>query len=137
MQGWISVDGKVIAHIYPHSLRKLTLSLPETNEGRHERKTLEIVQPRSDQKIPAGAEVGTFMDFPQACWQYLHESVNESLHSSDPLVSALAMLNGKVGNTRLQRALAWDLHPLTRAMLDFRLDAERAIVAEKGVRGRN
>ena len=65
------------------------------------------------------------MDFPNACWEYLHSNLNESLHNPDPFVSSLAVLNAKVGRTRLQRASTWDLHPLTRAMLDFRMTAEK------------
>jgi len=68
--------------------------------------------------------------FPEACWQYLHSGINDSLQSPDPFVSSLAMLNTKVGRTRLQRASTWDLHPLTRAMLEFRLQAEREARAD-------
>jgi hypothetical protein len=119
------VDGKVVAHIDPHSLRKLTLSLPFPGNGNADRQVILIVQPRTGQKVPSGAEVGAFLDFPQACWEYLHSNLNESLRSRDPFVSSLAVLNAKVGRQRLRRLSTSDLHPLTRAMLDFRMDAER------------
>jgi hypothetical protein len=128
-QGWILVDGEVIAHVDPHRLRKLTLSLPATATEESSRHIELIVEPRPKQKVPSGAEVGIFLDFPQACWEYLHSNLNESLASSDPIVSSLAVLNAKVGRQRLRRASMRDLHPLTRAMLDFRLEAERDLVS--------
>jgi hypothetical protein len=121
-EGWIRVDGEVVAHSDPHYMRTLTVALPRSRRGR---KVLVIVQPRPEQNVPPGAEAGAFLDFPQACWEYLQSNLNESLHSADPFISSLAVLNAKVGRTRLQRASTWDLHPLTRAMLDFRLHAER------------
>jgi hypothetical protein len=122
--GSISVDGRVIAQTDPTPLKRMTLSLPWTSEGEVESKTQVIVEPFSGQKVPAGARTGTFMELTEACWQYLHSSIADSLASPDPFVSSLAMLNAKVGRTRLRRALDWDLHPLTRAMLEFRLKAE-------------
>jgi len=124
-QGWISVDGRVVAHIEPHHLRKLTLSLPVGGKHDAGRRVMLIVEPRTGQKVPPGAVVGAFLDFPQACWEYLHSNLNESLRSSDPFVSSLAVLNTKTGLQRLRRMSMWDLHPLTRAMLDFRIEAER------------
>lgn len=123
MAGSISVDGHVVAHIDPHRLRRLTLSLPVS--GSH-RQIVLIVKPyRSGQALPDGALEGEFLDFPVACWEYLQSALNESLSSADPIVSSLAVLNAKVGRQRLLRMSTRDLHPLTRAMLDFRLTAER------------
>jgi hypothetical protein len=126
-EGSISVDGTVVAHIDPHRLRKLTLSLPVTETRTGDRRVVLIVEPRTGQKVPPGAVVGEFLDFPQACWEYLHSNLNESLRSSDPFISSLAVLNAKVGRQRLQRMAARDLHPLTRAILDFRIEAERDV----------
>jgi hypothetical protein len=124
-RGWISVDRRVIARVDPHHLRRLSLWLPRTNEGSQQ--TMLLVEPyHPRQEIPAGAQAGTFMDLQDACWQYLHSSLNDSLHSPDPFVSSLAVLNAKVGRTRLERALTWELHPLTGALLHFRLEAEKA-----------
>jgi hypothetical protein len=111
-----------VAQIEPHSLRKLTLSLPRRGAGRE---VILIVDARPEQSMPSGAVTGAFLDFPEACWEYLHSNLNESLHSSDPFVSSLAVLNAKVGRQRLQRLSTLDLHSLTRWMLDFRMDAER------------
>ncbi len=124
-EGWISVDGTVVAHIDPHRLRKLTLTIPAPHGGAGERQVVLIVEPRQEQKVPAGAEVGEFLDVPQACWEYLHSNLSKSLLSSDPFISSLAVLNAKVGRQRLRRMATRNLHPLTRAMLNFRLEAER------------
>lgn len=119
-RGTISVDRRIMALFNPHHFRRLSVMLP-----RQEEPMLWIEPAFPSQKIPAGLQVGRFMDLTEACWQYLHSSVNDSLRSPDPFVSTLAILNAKVGPTRLKRAMTWDLHPLTRAMLDFRLQAER------------
>jgi hypothetical protein len=95
-RGWISVDGIVVAQIEPHYLRKLTLSLPRRGAGRE---VILIVQARPEQTLPSGAAAGEFLDFPEACWKYLHSNLNESLHSVDPFISSLAVLNAKVGHS--------------------------------------
>lgn len=121
-RGWISVDGVVVAQIEPHYLRRLTLSLPRRGASRE---VILIVEARPEQTMPSGAVAGAFLDFPEACWEYLHSNLNKSLHSGDPFVSSLAVLNAKVGRQRLQRLSTFELHSLTRWMLDFRMDAER------------
>ncbi len=121
-RGWISVDGVVVAQIEPHYLRRLTLSLPRRGAGRE---VMLIVEARPEQTVPPGAVAGAFLDFTEACWEYLHSNLNESLNSGDPFISSLAVLNAKVGRQRLQRLSALDLHSLTRWMLDFGMDAER------------
>jgi hypothetical protein len=123
-QGWIYVDGHVVAHVNPHWLRTLTLSLPATR-ARGRRKVVVIVEPRPEQEVPPGAEAGTFMDFPDACWEYLHSDLNAALRSADPFVASLAVLSSRVGLQRLRRLSVQKLHPLTRSILEFRMDAER------------
>ena len=112
----------LVVQIEPHYLRKLTLSLPRRGASRE---IISIVHARPEQTMPSGAVAGEFLDFPEACWEYLHSNLNESLHSGDPFLSSLAVLNAKVGRQRLQRLSTLDLHALTRWMLDFRMDAER------------
>ena len=110
-QGWITVDGMTVAHA---GTQTVTLSLPIA----HETQPPQVV---TLDNIPWDPMFGELQN---SCWQYLQSSLNDSLRSSDPFVSSLAVLNGKVGRTRLRRALTWELHPLTRAMLNFRLEAE-------------
>ncbi len=120
-QGWIRVDGRVVAHSDHGRLRVR----PPAVSGRQQSQALLFFDPYQGAIDPGGAEVGTFMELTEACWEYLHSSVSDSLRSVDPFVSALAVLNAKVGRTRLHRADKSALHPLTRAMLEFRLEAER------------
>jgi hypothetical protein len=66
-------------------------------------------------------------DLMLACWAYLHlYTLNEALISPNPILAALAVLNAKVGWHRLRRISERRLHPLSRALLDFRLAAEAA-----------
>lgn len=122
--GIITVDGHVVAHVDPHSLRKLTLSLPNLEFAGAKPQLSLIVMTRPEQSIPDGASFGEFLDFPDACWRYLNSSLDESLREKDPFVSSLAVLNSKVGKQRLRRMLAWDLHPLTKWMVHWRLAEE-------------
>ena len=73
-------------------------------------------------------EPGEFsrFDLHEACWEYVHSSVNDSLKSGNPLIVSLAVLNSKVGKGRLGKLAQSQLHPLTRALLEFRLAAEVA-----------
>jgi hypothetical protein len=64
-------------------------------------------------------------DFHEACWNYIHSNLNESLSSNNPLIVALAVLNGKVGKQKLNKMLAGDLHPLPKKLIEIRIDAEK------------
>ncbi len=82
-----------------------------------------------DQRSPnLLVERGEFsrQDLYRACWSYLHSSINESIESDNPLILSLAVLSARVGRNRLRRVASRDLHPLTRALLEFRLEAEAA-----------
>jgi hypothetical protein len=63
-------------------------------------------------------------DLHEACWKYIHSSINESVSSPNPLIQSLAVLSARVGKNRLRRFASRDLHPLTQALLAFRLRAE-------------
>ena len=71
-------------------------------------------------------EPGEFsrFDLHEACWEYIHSSVNDSLSSRNPLIVSLAVMNAKAGKGRLERTAGQKLHPLTRALLQIRLAAE-------------
>ncbi|MEX0683206.1 MAG: hypothetical protein WD904_11445 [Dehalococcoidia bacterium] len=116
----------MVANLEFHLFGELTLSLPADENDAKRRKILVFSEAIPGQKVRQGAQAGTFMQLTEACWKYLHSNLNESLESPDPFVSSLAVLNAKVGLTRLRRVSGRDLHPLTRAMLDFRLQAELA-----------
>ncbi len=57
---------------------------------------------------------------------YLDLSIDAALGSDDPLVRALAMIDRRVGKRRLKSMLLGEgEHPLVRAMLELRREAER------------
>jgi len=81
-----------------------------------------------DEQRTAGnlAEKGEFsrFDLHEACWEYLHSNVHQSLCSDNPLLVSLAVLNAKVGRTRLAQLVQEKQHPLPRALLLLRMEAE-------------
>lgn len=123
----IEVDGK------PLAIFDTVVSLGRFRSQYHEASN---VDPRiahaaiRDDERTTGAlvEPGEFsrQDFYMACWEYLDSSVNDSLASANPLIVSLAVLNARVGKQRLRRMSGTKLHPLTRALLEFRVEAERA-----------
>ena len=87
---------------------------------------------RTPNKLIEDGEFSRF-DLHIACWDYLHQSVKDSLESKNPLIKSLAVLNAKVGKGRLVEIAKQNLHPLTRALLDFRIDAERELRSKKEI----
>ena len=123
-RGWITVDGKEIADL------STLLSGTKYRAFYHEAtKTVCAKHPavRDEGRTPGNTvEPGEFsrFDLHEACWEYIHSSVNDALSSKNPLIVSLAVLNSKVGKTRLRRLSGRRLHPLTKALLDFRMNAE-------------
>lgn len=68
-----------------------------------------------------------------ACWDYLHQSIKDSLASENPFIKSLAVLNAKVGKGGLSEIAKQNLHPLTRALSDFRIDAERELRSKREI----
>ena len=81
---------------------------------------------RTLNKLVEDGEFSRF-DLHIACWDYLHQSIKDSLESENPLIKSLAVFNAKVGKGRLEKIAEQNLHPLTRALLDFRIEAEREL----------
>ncbi|MDX6710591.1 MAG: hypothetical protein QOH96_1607 [Blastocatellia bacterium] len=134
-RGWITIDGEELADlstllsglIYGCFYHEST----KTHCAKHP--AVPDVE-RSPGDLVAPGEFSRF-DLHEACWEYVHSSVNDSLKSHNPLIASLAVLNAKVGKGRLARLAKQKLHPLTRALLEMRMNAEgRAIVAANGVR---
>jgi hypothetical protein len=74
----------------------------------------------------------SIMDLGEACYEYLHSSVSESLTSRDPFVQSLAILSAKVGRQRLRRLANQELHPLVAEVLRFRIEAESELSKRAG-----
>jgi hypothetical protein len=123
-RGWITVDGEELVDLstllsgliygcfYHESTKTDCATHPAVPDGE-----------RSPGDLVAPGEFSRF-DLHEACWEYIHSSVNDSLKSQNPLIASLAVLNARVGNGRLTRLAKQKLHPLTRALLEMRMNAE-------------
>jgi hypothetical protein len=126
-RGWFAVDGKEIADlntllagsiygaVYHETTKTECLKHPAVSS-----------EDRLEGNLVERGEFSRF-DLHEACWEYLHDlDPDQALSSENPLIVALAVLSSKVGKRRL-RALAAhpeQLHPLARALLEFRMQAE-------------
>ena len=119
----IVVDGKEFVIIERH-MRRMTLHLMN-GDGRTRTLYRYLVNPFNGQALDP-METDLIMDLGEACWEYLHSSIRNSLDSDDPFVQSLAILSAKVGKQRLRRLALRPLHVLPAEILKFRLDAERS-----------
>src|SRR5262245_60161222 len=89
-----------------------------------------------ERPTPAGqfARPGEFSrhDLHSACWYIVHAGVDNASESNEPILVSLAVLDRRVGKRRLRRmAQATDLHPLARALLEYRTGQEN-MTLERG-----
>lgn len=120
-RGWITIDG--------HEVADLNTLLAWPNFGSVGHPMDQHGHPVIDDaaRVPGALiEPGEFTrdDLHEACWEFLHSSLNSSVSSTNPLVKSLAILDAHVGAQRLKRIQSEDLHPLARAILEFRILAE-------------
>jgi hypothetical protein len=121
-RGWIAVDGQDVADM--QSLLQWPTYQGQgraTNEWGHP-----VIEP-SERHVGCLVEPGEFTraQLFEACFQYIHSNPHESLRSDNPLIRSLAVLNARVGKNRLRSlSEAHDLHPLTRFLLEFRMECE-------------
>tara|TARA_B100000749_G_scaffold277997_1_gene267869 strand:+ start:242 stop:685 length:444 start_codon:yes stop_codon:yes gene_type:complete len=69
------------------------------------------------------AEYGEFsrQDAYEACWAFIHDlSIEEALIDDDPLVTMLALADGRIGKRRLAKMERDTFHPLAAKVLDLR-----------------
>ncbi len=124
-RGWVTIDGKELANLCTF------LSGSKYRAIYHETTKTECLKHPAvkdeERGIGNAVEPGEFsrFDLHEACWEYVHSSINDSLNSENPLVVSLAVLNAKVGKSRLRKLSSQQLHPLTNALLDFRMKAEQ------------
>ena len=89
----------------------------------------------NDSERTAGqmVEVGEFsrFDLHEACWNYIHSSIGDSLMSANPLIQSLAVLDARVGVKRLNRVLESQPHLLTERLVRFRMREEKTRKAIK------
>ncbi len=123
-RSWMTIDGNELVQF------SSILSIVKHGAYYHESTETECLKHeavRDEDRTPGLlAEPGEFssLDFHSACWQYIHSSLADSLKSANPLVLSIAVLNGKVGRNKLRYYLTQKLHPLTRTLIEFRLNTE-------------
>ena len=124
-RAWITIDGKEIA-----DLSTLVTGMKYQCVYHESTITNCVTHPAvpDKERVPGHlVEPGEFsrFDLHEACWHYLNDiSLNDALVSINPLIVSLAVLNGKVGKNRLKKLFEQKQHPLTRRLLEFRLEAE-------------
>ncbi|MCA1566464.1 MAG: hypothetical protein LC803_12650 [Acidobacteria bacterium] len=126
-RGWLTIDGEEVANLCTE------LSGLKYGAIYHETTKVECAKHpavKDEERVSGNrVEPGEFsrFDLHEACWEYVHTGVNDSLKSENPLVVSLAVLNAKVGKSRLRKLSTRQLHPLTSVLLDFRMKAERIV----------
>ncbi len=126
-RGWITVDKKELVNLCTEQSRnKYKALFHEASNVSCAVHSAVLDKDRTPNKLVEDGEFSRF-DLHQACWDYLHQSIKDSLESKNPLIKSLAVLNAKVGKGRLSKLAEQNLHPLTRALLDFRFKAEKEL----------
>lgn len=126
-RGWITVDGEELVDfstmlsgsVYGYIYHETTNTICAKHSAVKD-------EDRTEGNLIEDGEFSRF-DLHNACWDYLHQSIKDPLESENPLIKSLAVLNAKVGKGRLVKIAEQNLHPLTRALLDFRLKAEKEL----------
>ena len=123
-RGWITIDGEELVDLSTMLsgliYRCVYHEATKTDCAKHP------AIPDKARKPGNLVEPGEFsrFDLHEACWEYIHSNVNDALKSDNPLIKSLAVLNAKVGKSRLRNLSMQKLHPLTRTLLKFRMKAE-------------
>jgi hypothetical protein len=123
-RGWITVDGEELVDLSTRlSSMIYRCAYHETSNTPYPKHPAVASEDRTEGKLVEDGEFSRF-DLHLACWNYLHQSINDSIASENPLIKSLAVLNAKVGKGRLSKLRKEELHPLTRSLLEFRVSAE-------------
>lgn len=126
-RGWITVDKKELVNLCTElSRNKYAAVFHEASNVSCAAHSAVQDENRTPDKLVEDGEFSRF-DLHIACFDYLHQSIKDSLESENPLIKSLAVLSTKVGKGKLSEIAKQNLHPLTRALLDFRLEAERKL----------
>jgi hypothetical protein len=105
--GWIAVDGKSVADFCDWAHYRAPSDPPKTTHG-----------------LVGWGEFEA-QDFKRACWAIVHNGIESSLTSDDPLQLALAVLHHKFGKRRVRAMLEsnTNLSPLVRFFCEFRISS--------------
>jgi hypothetical protein len=127
-RGWITVDGEEIANLCTFSSwTRHRAIFHETSSTRCARHRAVEDRERTPRLLVERGEFSRF-DLHLACWDFLHLKLPEALASENPLIVSLAVLDARTGRRKLETLRREALHPLTRALLEFRLAIEGGAV---------
>jgi hypothetical protein len=130
-RGWITIDGKELVDLSTMLSGMIYRCVyHETTNVPFPKHPKVLDENRMQNKLTEDGEFSRF-DLHHACWDYLHQSVRDSLESENPLIQSFAVLNAKVGKNKLIKIVDENLHPLTHALLNFRLEAEKELIDKK------
>lgn len=129
-RGWITVDKKELVNLCTElSRNKYRAVFHESSNVSCAAHSGVLNEERTPNKLVEEGEFSRF-DLHIACWNFLHQSIKDSLESENPLIKSLAVLNTRVGKCKLKKIAEQELHPLTRALLDFRVKAEAELASK-------
>ncbi len=132
-RGWITIDGKELVDLSTMlSSMIYRCAYHETTNTVFPKHSAVPDENRTPNKLTEYGEFSRF-DLHIACFDYLHQSIKDSIESKNPLIKSLAVLNAKVGKGRLSEIAKQNLHPLTRALLNFRIEAERELRSKREI----
>ncbi|GMU87766.1 MAG: hypothetical protein AMXMBFR48_30070 [Ignavibacteriales bacterium] len=116
VRGWITIDKKEIANFStPDNHARFGHSSPDHNE-----------RISAEERTEGDAtEKGEFAqwELPDACLQYINQSIEQSLSSPNPIIRCFAMLDRRTGKRRLLSLETTDMHPLVKRMYELRMEA--------------
>lgn len=132
-RGWITIDGKELVDLSTMlSSMIYRCAYHETTNTVFPKHSAVPDENRTPNKLTEDGEFSRF-DLHIACFDYLHQSIKDSIESKNPLIKSLAVLNAKVGKGRLSEIAKQNLHPLIRALLNFRIEAERELRSKREI----
>lgn len=116
---WITLDGEVIANFCTRAAYKERGYEPKSDK----------INPMYKHQFASYGELSR-QDAYKACWAFVHDlSIEEALADSDPLIQTLAVVDDRIGKRRLGKIDEAVLHPLAKALLAVRREAEGVTAA--------
>ena len=111
-RGWITVDGEEVHNMCYWLQHKVGQPRIEIDES-------------TTPPVATHKGVMSTFDYTSALFEYLSNSIEDSINSSNYLIRALALLDSRYGKRRLEKlALAPDEHPLVQRFFQLRCEAE-------------
>jgi hypothetical protein len=100
-RGWITIDGEELVDLSTMLSGLIyRCDFHESTNTPFAKHPAVANEDRTPSKLVEDREFSRF-DLHIACWDYLHQSIKDSLASNNPLIKSLAVLHAKVGKGRL------------------------------------